>query len=50
MYSREVAAGISHAELVVFKDGGHLHNIEQPDQFNQVTLDFLRRNTVGEQG
>ncbi|MBI85149.1 MAG: alpha/beta hydrolase [Planctomycetaceae bacterium] len=48
MYSREVAAGISLAELVVFDDGGHLHNIEQPDEFNQVTLEFLRTHAVGD--
>ncbi len=44
LYSREVAAAIPHAELVVFEGGGHLHNIEHPEEFNRVTLDFLRRN------
>jgi len=43
MYSREVAEATGDAELVVFEGGGHLHNVEQPEEFNRVTLDFLRR-------
>ncbi len=43
IYSREVAEAIPNAELVEFDGGGHLHNFEQPDEFNRVTLDFLRR-------
>ena len=45
MYGREVADAIQGAEFVVFDGGGHLHNIEQPDEFNKVTLDFLKRHT-----
>ena len=45
MYAREVAAAIPNAELVVFEGGGHLHNIENPEEFNRVTLDFLERHT-----
>lgn len=48
MYSREVASAIPKSELVVFQNGGHLHNFEQPEEFNKVTLDFLKRNTVYE--
>ena len=43
MYAREVAEAIPRAELVLFEGGGHLHNIEKPEEFNAVTLDFLRR-------
>ena len=43
IYSREVADTIPNAELVVFDGGGHLYNVEQPYEFNRVTLDFLRR-------
>jgi len=43
LYSREVAAAIPGAELVQFQGGGHLHNVEQPEEFNRVTLDFLGR-------
>ncbi len=45
MYSREVADAIPGSELALFEGGGHLHNIEEPGEFNAVTLDFLRRNT-----
>ena len=44
MYGREVAEAIPGAEYVEFEGGGHLHNIEKPDEFNRVTLDFLRRH------
>lgn len=45
IYGREAADAIPGAEFVVFEGGGHLHNTEQPDEFNAVTLDFLRRQT-----
>ncbi len=44
MYAQEVAAAIPDSELVIFRNGGHLHNIERPEEFNRVTLDFLRRH------
>ena len=43
MYGREVAEAIPGAEFAVVDPGGHLHNMENPDGFNRVTLDFLRR-------
>ncbi len=43
MYSRETAEAIPGAEFVVADVGGHLYNVENPDEFNRVTLDFLRR-------
>ncbi|MDE2822882.1 MAG: alpha/beta hydrolase [Chloroflexota bacterium] len=43
MYGREVADAIPRAEFVVIEVGGHLYNMENPDDFNRVTLDFLRR-------
>ena len=43
VYGREVAEAIPDAKLVVFEGGGHLHNIERPEEFNRVTLGFLRR-------
>ena len=45
MYAREVADAILGSELVLFEGGGHLHNMENPEEFNAVTLDFLRRQT-----
>ena len=45
MYGREVADAIPNAEFYIFTGGGHLHNIEHPEEFNEVTLDFLRKHT-----
>ncbi len=44
MYGREVAEAIPNAEFVIFEGGGHLHNIEHPEEFNSVTLDFLEKH------
>ena len=46
LYAREVTARIPGAELIVFEGGGHLHNVENPQEFNQVTLDFLQRHSL----
>ena len=43
MYGREAAEAIPGAEFVLVDPGGHLHNMENPAEFNRVTLDFLRR-------
>ena len=43
VYGEEVAAAIPNSQLVVFERGGHLHNLEQPEEFNRVTLEFLLR-------
>ena len=42
MYGREVADAIPGAEFLLVDVGGHLYNMENPDGFNRVTLDFLR--------
>ena len=44
MYAQEVADAIPRSELALFEGGGHLHNMENPEEFNAVTLDFLRRH------
>ena len=41
MYGRAVTEAIPGARLVEFAGGGHLHNVEHPDEFNAVTLDFM---------
>ena len=46
VYARQVAEEIPGAELVVFEGGGHLHNMENPDQFNAATLEFLSRRAT----
>lgn len=40
--ARDMAAAISGSSLVVIRNAGHLTNIEQPEIFNRVLLDFLR--------
>ena len=45
MYSREVADAIPGSEMVLFEGGGHLHNLEDPGEFNAVTLEFLGKHT-----
>ncbi len=43
MYGREVAQAIPGAEFHIAEVGSHLYNSENPEEFNRVTLDFLRR-------
>jgi len=40
--AREIAARIAGARLHVIEDAGHLSNIEQPEAFDRVVLEFLR--------
>ena len=40
-FSREIAAAISGAKLVVWPDGGHAYSRSHPDDFNRLVLDFL---------
>ena len=41
---QRMAQRIPNAELVVLEACGHLSNLEQPERFNEVLLDFLRRH------
>ncbi|MGD9601172.1 MAG: alpha/beta fold hydrolase [Gammaproteobacteria bacterium] len=41
--SRDMAAAIDGAELVILRNAGHLSNIEQPALFNRALDDFLSR-------
>jgi 3-oxoadipate enol-lactonase len=40
--ARDMADAIAGSSLVILRNAGHLANIEQPELFNQVLLDFLR--------
>jgi 3-oxoadipate enol-lactonase len=40
--ARDMARRIPGARLAVIADAGHLSNIEQPDAFNRVVLEFLQ--------
>ena len=43
--ARELAQRIPGAELVIMKGAGHLPNIERPERFNEILLDFLKRRS-----
>jgi pimeloyl-ACP methyl ester carboxylesterase len=45
--ANHLIAGIPGARKVVFEGAGHLPNIEQPDEFNHVVLDFLSQMKTG---
>ena len=40
-HARQLAAGLPQAELKLIPGAGHMVNLEEPDRFNQVLLDFL---------
>ena len=42
--ARDMARRIPGAELAMIEGAGHLSNLEQPERFNQVVLDFLLRH------
>ena len=42
-YALQVRNEIAESEVVVWENGGHLHNIENPKEFNMKTLEFMLR-------
>jgi pimeloyl-ACP methyl ester carboxylesterase len=40
-FSLEMASRLPHAQLEVFKNGGHCHHWEYLSDFNTMTLEFL---------
>ena len=42
-YALHVKNEISESEMVIWQNGGHLHNIENPKEFNMKTLEFMLR-------
>ena len=42
--AEEMKANLWDCELVVIEDSGHMPNLEHPDEFNKVVLDFLEGN------
>ena len=40
-YSRELTDGINGAELIIFPKGSHLFGIQDPQTFNETTLEWL---------
>ena len=45
--AKSIAADIAGAELSIIEGAGHLVNIEEPEQFNSIVVDFLRRKLNG---
>jgi 3-oxoadipate enol-lactonase len=43
--ARDMARRIPGAELAMIEGAGHLSNLEQPERFNRVVLDFLLRQS-----
>jgi 3-oxoadipate enol-lactonase len=43
--ARAMAARIPGAELTMIKGAGHLANLEQPEEFNRILLEFLKRTS-----
>jgi 3-oxoadipate enol-lactonase len=39
-----VVSGVRNAEKYVIGDAGHMSNMEKPDEFNRVVLEFLRKS------
>ncbi|NMR19241.1 alpha/beta fold hydrolase [Cellulomonas fimi] len=44
--SQRIADGVAHGELVVFEHSGHSPQLEEPERFQAVVRDFLRRAGV----
>ena len=42
--ARAMASRIPGAQLAMIKSAGHLANLEQPEEFNRILLEFLTRN------
>jgi len=40
-------AGIAGAQKVVIPTAGHMSNMDEPERFNEVVLQFLARAHVG---
>jgi pimeloyl-ACP methyl ester carboxylesterase len=43
-HSEILAAGLPDAELLIIAKAGHMVNLEQPEEFNRIVLDYLRRS------
>jgi len=48
--SEEIAAGIPHAELVIFENSGHSPQLEENERFVAVVRDFLSRHGLPGRG
>ncbi len=44
--AQELAASIPHAELQIIPEAGHIWNLERPELFTQILLDFVQKVEV----
>jgi len=42
--AKAMAEGLSHAELIVFENSGHMTYVEENEKYLKVVRDFLNRN------
>lgn len=42
--AEEMQQKLQNCELVIIEDAGHMPNLEHPNEFNQMVLDFLKNN------
>lgn len=45
-HSEALAAGLPDAELHIVANAGHLANLEQPEAFNRILLEFLKKRNL----
>lgn len=43
-FSKYLYKNITGSEIVILKDAGHINPLDQPDLFNEKTIEFLARN------
>lgn len=46
-HARQLAAGLPRARLQILPGAGHMANLEQPERFNRVLLEFLASLSAG---
>lgn len=42
---RKMITDFNHSDLVVVEGSGHVVNIDKPDEFNRITLEYLKRQS-----
>jgi pimeloyl-ACP methyl ester carboxylesterase len=45
-HAEVLAAGLPRAELHIIADAGHMANLEQPERFNRILVDFLNKQKL----
>jgi pimeloyl-ACP methyl ester carboxylesterase len=45
-FSKYLNENIKGSELIILKDAGHINPLDQPELFNEKTLDFLSRHNI----